>query len=102
MEVRLSGKVRWVSPVQPANAPVPMVVRPSGKVTEVSPVQQMNAPSPIVVRLAVDRKVMEVSLVQFLNANSPIVIRLSGRSAAISFSNEVLVLLNNWDAQWTA
>ena len=81
------GTMRYLRFVQPLNASLSIEVRLS-KVRWVSPVQPANAYSLMVVRLVVAGKEMEGSPMQPANTSSPMVVRLSGRSTAISFSNK--------------
>jgi len=76
MEVRLSGSLMLVSPVQSLNAHSPMEVRFSGSFISVMPIQPENAFSPIVVRLS--GSLMLVSPVQPLNARFPMEVKPSG------------------------
>ena len=70
-----------LSPEQPLNALIPMIVALGNDNEPVKPVQPLNAILPIVVTLGNDKLVKPV---QPLNASSPMVVRLLGTVRLVS------------------
>ena len=78
----LFGMVMAVRPVQPLNAPDPMLVTRLGIVMLVRPVQPLNALDPILVTFV--GMVMLVRPLQSLNALDPMLVTLSGIVTLVS------------------